>query len=220
MRKGIKYKRADLIGRSYNLLTILNVVFEKNKRRIAVVFCGGCGRTKKMGLSNVVTGLRKSCGCLSKNSRYSHGLSKHPLYNKWNAMISRCKNKRMENYKDYGACGVMVCKEWQDSPKAFIDWALANGWKPGLQIDKDIIPKRLGIPAILYSPEMCCFVTPGENCRGRSNTRILEFRGERKYLSEWAVELNTTRTTLAKRLEQGWSVERILTTPIIARRRL
>src|ERR1041384_5369702 len=65
-----------------------------------------------------------------------HGLSKHPLYNKWSAMIFRCYNPKSHNYKYYGARGITVCDEGKNSVKSFIEWGMENGWESGLIFDR------------------------------------------------------------------------------------
>lgn len=116
---------------------------------------------------DVMNGKSLSCGCyhsdvlIKRNSKWKCPNEK--ILTCFRDMKARCYNKKTKNYKFYGARGVKVCKEWLRDPQKFIDWAVKNGWKPGLHLDKDIIPHKLGIPALLYSPEMCCFVTPKEN---------------------------------------------------------
>ena len=57
----------------------------------------------------------------------------------------------------YGQRGIRVCDEWKDF-QAFYDWAMANGYKKGLTVD------RLD-PDKGYSPENCELVTRAENSR-------------------------------------------------------
>lgn len=95
----------------------------------------------------------------TRKSRIEHGLSKHPLYRKWQDMVYRCHNPNHRNYPWYGGTGVTVCQEWRDDAKAFIDWAIQVGWKPGMDIDKDtkIANNRV------YSPDTCLFISHREN---------------------------------------------------------
>lgn len=72
-------------------------------------------------------------------------------------MRQRCENKNIKCYRNYGARGVTVCKEWGDF-SIFYDWAMSNGWEQGLHVDKDKIGNGL-----LYSPETCCIITQAEN---------------------------------------------------------
>ena len=113
-------------------------------------------------------------------SSRTHGVcSDHPaLYGLWCSMKSRCENPNRPKYKDYGARGIKVCEEWHDAG-VFAAWAFANGYSPGLQIDRK---DNNGD----YCPENCRFVTPKENSRNRRNTKFLTVGGEIKCVSEWA----------------------------------
>ncbi len=84
-------------------------------------------------------------------------------------MKKRCYNTNSRGYKWYGAKGVYVCDEWKHSAKTFIEWALANGWKKGFQIDKDILSLQLGVLPF-YSPDTCMFISKTANV-GERNTR-------------------------------------------------
>ena len=58
---------------------------------------------------------------------------KHKLYDVFRAMLNRCNKENNKDYKNYGARGIKV--EFTDY-KDFIDWALINGYKEGLEIDR------------------------------------------------------------------------------------
>ena len=108
-----------------------------------------------------------SCGCIEKQRKTKHGYrsvkNTHPLYKVWNSMKNRCYCTTLEEYKWYGAVGVSVCEEWLNSPEKFIEWGLANGYKKGLHLDKDILCNQKGIHPHIYSPETCQWVTPQRN---------------------------------------------------------
>jgi len=89
----------------------------------------------------------------------SISLITHPLYQVWAGIKDRCYNTNCKTFNRYGGRGVVICEEWKNNFKKFYDWAINNGWEQGLEIDKDVKAKELGIPPLLYSPEMCCFVT-------------------------------------------------------------
>ena len=98
------------------------------------------------------------------------------LINRREGMIERCTNPNSVGYKRYGARGIAVCQEWVDSPQAFVDWALANGFSPELQIDR--IDNNKG-----YSPDNCRWVTARDNIRNRSNSVITPtIAGQAKFL--------------------------------------
>lgn len=100
----------------------------------------------------------------NKTIRRTHGLTSHPIYHVWRNLISRCYNPKNIGYKYYGDRGIMVCQEWRSTPKSFIEWAEANGWQKGLQLDR--IENDKG-----YSPNNCQFTTGSKN---RLNGRLLQ----------------------------------------------
>jgi hypothetical protein len=75
---------------------------------------------------------------------------------------------------------------------------LSNGWRPGLQLDKDI--KGNGK---IYSPDTCVFVTRKENMRARPCNHFIEYNGETKPLSEWCEIFGMKYTTIRRRLLAG-----------------
>lgn len=68
-------------------------------------------------------------------------------------MKARCYNPKNPGYKNYGGRGINICDEWLNDPEAFISWALKNGYKPELWIDRVDISDN-------YSPENCRWLTP------------------------------------------------------------
>lgn len=102
-----------------------------------------------------------------KHPNATHGLSKHPLFPKLNKMRSRCYNSKSDDYKYYGGRGITVCDEWLNNPQSFFDWALSNGYKKGLEIDREDNNGN-------YEPSNCRWVTHdvnSQNTRRRVLTR-------------------------------------------------
>lgn len=126
-----------------------------------------CGAKFKSLISHVKNGNTKSCGCYQKKRvkeiSTTHGLSNHPILSVWKNMIQRTTNQNNKNYKDYGARGILICKEWKNDFKVFFDWCILNGYKKGLEIDR--IDNNIG-----YDPSNCRFTTRSVQTR---NTRIL-----------------------------------------------
>ena len=48
------------------------------------------------------------------SSRYTHGLTRHPLYPTWAQMMQRCEDAQHHAYKNYGGRGIKVCARWHD----------------------------------------------------------------------------------------------------------
>ena len=169
-----------------------------------------CGKVKEILIYSFKTNHTKSCKCrrsvVSIMKAVTHGMKKHPLYNTWSHMISRCFDPKNKSYKFYGERGVTVCDEWRHDPIAFIKWGMDNGYKKGLTLDKDI-----NGPGLLYSPNTCRFVTHKENCNNTRRCRKISFKGQQKTLSEWSEILGFNRGVLSSRLNSGWDIEKALT---------
>ena len=127
-----------------------------------------CGKVTIVKTGSLTSGNTKSCGCLrvdsSKISRSKgHNLRSHPLYTVHICMIHRCTNKDRKQYKDYGGRGIKVCDEWlnkENGLRNFIKWAESNGYKKGLEIDRENNDGN-------YDPSNCRFVTRRENVLNR-----------------------------------------------------
>lgn len=129
---------------------------------------------------------------------WRHGLSATPLKNVYIKMKARCYNPKTEGYKNYGGRGITVCEEWCANPAAFFAWALANGYREDLQIDRKDNDEG-------YSPENCRWTTSLQNQNNRSNNTRIEYNGENLTLAEWSRRTGINQRTLAKRLYRGWT---------------
>lgn len=150
----------NFIGKTFNNLTIIEDLGRDNKRRWAKAICI-CGTIRRYRVDNLKDGTIKSCGCIGKKLfeknrlKGTHNLTNHPLYSVWEGIKKRCYNQNNKSYPNYGGKGVIVCEDWLKNFKAFYDWAIVNGYKKGLEIDKDkLAPSKTGN---LYCPEYCCF---------------------------------------------------------------
>jgi len=161
-------------GEKYGRLTIVKEVSPyvlpsgKSPSRRFECLCE-CGETTLVKLSHLRTNRIKSCGCLSVDRLVErvtqHGLSKHPLYFVWASLVNRCTNPEHPCYHHYGGRGITVCKEWRENIGKFIDWAVKNGWKEGLCIDK--INNNKG-----YFPGNVRFVDDGLSRRNQCVIRV------------------------------------------------
>lgn len=97
-----------------------------------------------------------------KNVTHLNG-KPNPLHSVWRGMISRCSKPGRRESRWYFDRGITVCSEWQDWD-VFHDWALANGWKHGLQIDRTDTNGN-------YEPSNCRFVTCEVNQQNRRDVK-------------------------------------------------
>lgn len=137
------------------------------------------------------------------------------LQSVWFSMIRRCYSPKCKAYKGYGAKGVKVCEEWINSKLAFCKWAMANGWREGLQIDKDILGDGK-----LYSPETCCFVTQLENLKNRApftfpeRSNFYDYKGEKRTAAYIANDIGMNLHTFNSRIFKGMSIKEIISIPV------
>ena len=73
-------------------------------------------------------------------------------------MKARCYYKNHTHYTSYGGRGISVCDEWSNNFRAFYEWAMANGYREGLTID------RIDVNGI-YEPSNCPWPTKSENSK-------------------------------------------------------
>lgn len=105
------------------------------------------------------------------------GLSKHKLYKVFCSMRERCYNPNHRSYKDYGERGIRIVPDWLNDRVSFIEWSLANGWKPGLEID------RINVDGD-YSPDNVRFVSRAVNAANRRPKRLT--KSQQRLIKRWA----------------------------------
>jgi hypothetical protein len=153
------------------------------------------------------------------NHNYKDGrtkwLSEHPaerkLYQIWIGIRRRAGGNRYKvDAKDRHAkiyLHLTVSEEWNDW-LVFYDWAINNGWKEGLTIDR--IDNNKG-----YSPENCRWVSLAENNRNRRCVKKYMYNGKMLTLPQIAEINNIPRDRLYNRvINYGYSVEDAVNIPV------
>ncbi len=190
---GCLYKEfTDLTNKRYGDLLVLKRTEKRSGNGIHYLCRCLCGNEVVRSYIGLNAGKATHCGCKIKKVKYLN----RTLYEVWKGMKARCRDKNHASYRNYGGKGVTVCDEWRSDFKSFYKWAMENGYKKGLQIDKDI--KGNGL---LYSPEMCCFVTRTDNMRASHHTKMnLEkvgiIRESKKSVLELSKFFNVHTTTV------------------------
>lgn len=144
----------NIIGKVFNQLTVIKLDHKKKYNKYYLCKCT-CGNTCVVFRSHLISGHTKSCGCTSNKRRResltTHGKSGSKLYKVYYEIRNRCCNPHSNNYYKYGAKGITICKEWLENFNNFYNWAIANGYKEGLSIDRINTLKN-------YSPDNCRWV--------------------------------------------------------------
>ncbi len=203
-------KCKDLTGLRYGRFTVVRRV-ENSKSGCSRWLCRcDCGEERVHTAGALNYGEIQSCGCLGKESRLRsntrHGGSKTKLYRVWHSMKDRCSLETCSAFKHYGGRGISVCEEWKDY-QVFHDWAMSSGYKEGLSIDRIDVNGN-------YEPSNCRWVSKDVQANNTTANKVLCHNGESRTMSEWAKILGISYSTLAKRLHDGWSVEKALTTSV------
>lgn len=197
----------DLTGQRFGRLVVVERVENSADGRARWLCRCDCGQSKTVLGEHLKKGRTKSCGCAkseSSSKRFKkHGGRNSKLYRIWSNMKDRCNNPDCKVYSDYGGRGIKVCKEWIDDFSAFQKWALANGYKEGLTIDRKDNDKG-------YSPDNCRWTDRKIQGNNKRNCRYITYKGQRKTVAEWSEITGIPHETLLYRLNHGWETERIL----------
>lgn len=170
-----------------------------------------CGTTRPVRQTGLRAG-SQSCGCLKIELRkqgWKHGQTGTAEYNAWRDIRKRCLSPGCPEYPNYGGRGITMCERWQES---FANFLADMGPKPS---PEHSIDRRDNNGP--YTPENCRWATKKAQSRNTRSNRLVEFRGERLSMAEWAERTGINRGTLDARLRKGWSLEAAFTTPPIPR---
>lgn len=164
----------DLTGQKFNRLTAISFAGKDSSNNARWLFKCDCGNTVECRGSEVSRGTTKSCGCLvsekTKESNTTHNMSRTRTYKTWISMRSRCNNPTDKFYEYYGARGITVCKEWDESFEVF--YSDMGDQPDGLSIDR--IDNNKG-----YSKENCRWATSETQQRNKRNSKYWYIDGVR-----------------------------------------
>ena len=199
----------DLTGQKFGRLLVVERV-ESTKYGNAKWLCRcACGNKKIVAAGNLKSGHTQSCGCFEKEQTIKrstkHGKCGTRLYQSWQDMKNRCYRPLTQSYKTHGSRGITVCDEWLHDFQAFYNWAMANGYRDNLTLERIDVNGN-------YEPSNCRWATQKEQANNKRNNHFVTYKGETKTISQWSEITKIKQGTIQARLKRGWSVERTLET--------
>nr|DAZ25622.1 MAG TPA: hypothetical protein [Caudoviricetes sp.] len=177
-------KKNNIVGTRIGIFDILYECKHRAKdgHKLFHVKCCLCGWETDFALGQIKR--TKKCCHLSASGNY-----RQPYH--WNngrigkifhGMKQRCYNTNDKNYHWYGEKGIQICQEWLSEPKTFEKWAISNGYKDTLTIDRINSDKN-------YCPENCCWVPLEINSKKAGKVNWIEINGEILSGRDWAKRL-------------------------------
>ena len=133
----------DETGKRYGRLLVLERDMSIKSRQARWKCLCDCGEVVSVLGRYLRRGSTKSCGCLHDSYEYLKGRTtfgalykEYPkIYRKWTFLKQKIFNPNNPQYKNYGAKGVTICKEWC-SFDSFLQWALQNGYKEKYSLER------------------------------------------------------------------------------------
>jgi len=121
-------------------------------------------------------------------------------------MNQRCSNPNATGYRYYGGRGITVCERW----RTFEPFLADMGEQPAMRMSIDRIDVNGN-----YEPSNCRWLSMTKQQLNRRNNRRITLGGHTQTVKEWCDDLKINEELFRSRLKEGWSPERIISTPVI-----
>ena len=218
MKKEIEYT-----GQKFGRLTAIKFSHRNKKSKSYWLFKCDCGKEKAIRTDGVISGIVKSCGCLSRELTskrfFKHGMIEDRFYKIWKGIKGRCLNKNNSSYKNYGDRGITICSEWIEFKNFYRD--MNNSYKNHVKkfgekntsIDRENNEKG-------YYRKNCHFATIKEQNLNTRRNYIITYKGQSMKIDQWSKKLNINKKTLFSRLYVlKWSIKKAFSTQVRPRRK-
>jgi hypothetical protein len=182
-------------GKRYGRLQVGRPVQIDGKRTIRYECICDCGNVSYPAGSDLRRGKATACGCQNK----THGMTETPEYKAYCAAKTRCNNKNIAQYKDYGGRGIKFLFE------SFEQFFKELGPKPSKYhtVDRIKVDRH-------YEPGNVRWATRREQMNNFRRNRLLTAYGKTQTPAEWARESGTNVYTIYKRMDRGLDDERAI----------
>ena len=204
----IKVKE-DLTGKTFGNLVVLcqceDHVSVGGVRKAQWLCQCVCGKQIRVIGTNLRRGNSTSCGCVNhehlKQLSTKHGDRHSRLYCIWTNIKTRVCHTGTAASKMYGDRGIKICEEWKNNYESFKEWAINNGYRDDLTID------RIDVNGD-YCPENCRWADAKMQANNRRSSKYVEVDGVSKSLAQWADDLGYSRSIFHARAKlYGTTVE-------------
>lgn len=198
----------EITGQKFGRLTVLEMLDERINNYVACKCRCDCGNIIIVQSGHLRSGHTQSCGCYkSDRIKETHctKASQFPrLYGIWGKMKERCTNKNCKGYKDYGSRGIKVCNDWFNDFENFCLWALDNGYKDTLTIERINVNGN-------YEPQNCTWIPSEEQSKNRRiNIYIDDYDGSKLILEDFSQKYHLNRSTIKYRYSNGDRGQRLV----------
>lgn len=140
----------------------------------------------------------KNKQAIKTSDNISYRKTHRKLYEVWHSMKQRCDNKNHPKFHVYGGRWITYVPEWSDA-KNFCNWALNNGYKEGLEIDRINVNGN-------YEPNNCRWVDRKTNAQNQRKAIIIEVNGMSMCAAEWERFLGIGKSNIMMWIRR-WGIE-------------
>lgn len=202
--------RIDISGQRFGMATVMKLDHITERYRLYWLCKCDCGKEFIMRGDLIKAHKYLNCGCYNLEKRrerqITHGYANTKLYHILYGMRQRCNNPNDSEYFRYGGRGIEICDEWNNNNETFLKWAIENGYKEGLSIERIDVNGN-------YCPENCKWIPLSEQCNNTRRTIRLKYGNKELNINQWARELGINKNTFWRYVRvKNYSIEYIIKT--------
>lgn len=134
----------------------------------------------------------------------THNMSNTRPYRIWQGMKTRCNNEKEPEYPRYGGKGITYDSKWEVFEGFWED--MQEGYSDDKTLDR--INSKGN-----YEKYNCRWATYEEQNNNKKDNIVLEYKGKQITPKELINLSGLSQTTIYRRIKQGWSAEKIISTP-------
>lgn len=198
------------IGDRFGYLIVLSKYSKDKYSHIRYLCKCECGNETIVLKSQLTSGKTKSCGCYQRKraaeAQFKHGMCHTKIYYVWKEMLQRCNNQNNLSFINYGDRGIEVCDKWKNNDGFinFYNWAMNNGYRDGLEIDRINNDGN-------YNPDNCRWASRFIQANNKRNNIVIKYKGNKMTVSEWSRVLGIDEKKIRQRIRKlGWSGEKAI----------